>query len=265
MSVKLNVTGERFLPDSTQDGITGIEHQSRYLIAKQMVQGLNVLDIACGEGYGSSMLSDAAASVVGVDISLDAVSYAKEKYKRNNLKYIHGSASNIPVGDQVFDAVISFETIEHHEKHDEMMMEIKRVLKKDGFLLISSPDKQIYTEEMKIINQYHVKELYANEFIALIGKYFKNYKFGGQRVLFGSVCVWEDSAEKFIYSNARASNHVSAKLDRPVYSLCVASDAGLPKSSNAVFEMDVPLNWALVEKIRMSFIGAIVRYLKRLL
>jgi hypothetical protein len=146
-----------------------------------------------------------------------------------------------------------------------MMMEIKRVLKTGGFLLISSPDKQIYTDEMKIINKYHVKELYANEFIALIGKYFKNYKFGGQRVLFGSVCVWEDSAEKFIYSNGRASNHVSSKLDRPVYSLCIASDACLPNSANAVFEMDVPLNWALVEKMRMSFIGSMVRYIKRIL
>jgi len=62
------------------------------------------------------------------------------------------------------DLVVSFETIEHHDEHEQMLAEVKRVLKPDGMAIISSPDKAIYTDKPEYHNSFHVKELYREEF-----------------------------------------------------------------------------------------------------
>ena len=102
-----------------------------------------VLDIASGEGYGSALLASGATRVTGVDIDPQTVQGATQKYSSNNsnLEFKQGSADNIPLHSGLFDVVVSFETIEHHDNHVEMMREIKRVLKLGGLLIISSPDK----------------------------------------------------------------------------------------------------------------------------
>lgn len=99
------------------------------------------MDIASGEGYGSSLLSKSALSVIGVDIDNDSIENAKIKYTCPNLEFRQGSTSNVPVPDNSVDVVVSFETIEHHDKHEEMMLEIKRVLTATGTLIMSSLTK----------------------------------------------------------------------------------------------------------------------------
>ena len=136
---ELNFTGERYVP-----GIKGdieIEHLHRYALALELSKGKNVLDIASGEGYGSYLLSMLAKSVVGVDISKEAILHSSMKYIKSNLTFLCGSADRIPCESHSFDLVVSFETIEHHDKHEEMLQEIKRVLKPDGILILSSPEK----------------------------------------------------------------------------------------------------------------------------
>ena len=83
--LSLEATGERYIPTMMQPEVA-VEHWHRYLIASRFVAGKRVLDIACGEGYGSALLSQTAASVVGVDISADAVQHASEAYRRDNLE-----------------------------------------------------------------------------------------------------------------------------------------------------------------------------------
>jgi 2-polyprenyl-3-methyl-5-hydroxy-6-metoxy-1,4-benzoquinol methylase len=60
--------------------------------------------------------------------------------------------------------VVSFETLEHHDKHDEMFLEIKRILRPGGLLLMSTPEKLFYTDLPNVQNEFHVKELYLEEF-----------------------------------------------------------------------------------------------------
>jgi len=162
----LESTGERFLPE--WGGESELEHMHRYVLSCELVDKMDVLDIASGEGYGSYMLAEKANSVIGVDISQEAITHARANYKQKNLKFLIGSCEEIPLADNTIDVVVSFETIEHHDKHDEMISEIKRVLKPNGTLIISSPDKRNYSEGPGIANPYHIKELYEEEFKLLI-------------------------------------------------------------------------------------------------
>jgi len=184
----MEATGERFLPDQ-MDGQIKAEHLNRYYFVTTQfdLKGKTILDIASGEGYGSNILAQQAKQVFGVDIAEEAVTHANSKYKSNNLQYLQGSATNIPIENNTIDMVVSFETIEHHDKHEEMMREIKRVLKPNGILVISSPNKKEYTDAPGSVNHFHIKELYTKEFIDLVSNYFSNIKLFWQRYIVGSI------------------------------------------------------------------------------
>src|SRR5450830_515618 len=171
----LTFTGERFVPE--EQGNIELEHLHRYLQASEIAVGKDVLDIASGEGYGSAMMADVAAHVTGVDISDEAVVHANQRYQKNNLQYLQGSCAAIPLPDHSVDLIVSFETIEHHEQHEEMMSEFKRVLRPGGLLLISNPDRYYYSDVPNYKNPYHVKELYENEFKGLLASHFKNTRY----------------------------------------------------------------------------------------
>ena len=112
MSDILEFTGERFVPECT--GEIWLEHWHRYLFTAQFVSERRVLDIACGEGYGSNVLAKSASEVVGLDISEEVISHAKGRYsERRNLQFAVASCSLLPFNDASFDIVVSFETIEH--------------------------------------------------------------------------------------------------------------------------------------------------------
>src|SRR5687768_2236578 len=91
------------------------EHFERYKHAAPYVRGLRVLDLACGSGYGSHHLATSGAqSVLGADISSEAVEFARSHFVRDNLRFEVGDAQNLTIVDDAsMDAVISFETIEH--------------------------------------------------------------------------------------------------------------------------------------------------------
>lgn len=180
----MEFTGERFIP--TEDGKIRLEHYHRYAAIQDLVRGKKVLDIACGEGYGSFFISEFANDVVGVDISNEAISHASQKYCQSNLKFIEGSATYLKFPDHCFDVVVSFETIEHLAEQEQMLSELKRVLKKDGYLVISSPNRPIYSEESGEHNEFHVKELDFNEFDQLLASKFDHIHYYGQRITMSS-------------------------------------------------------------------------------
>lgn len=189
----IEFTGERFVP--TEHGVIRQEHLHRYAWCLPLVEGKDVLDVASGEGYGSAMLASKARSVRGVDISHDAVNHAAERYAAlGNLQYLQGSAAAIPLADDSVDVVVSFETIEHLLEQDEMMAEIRRVLRPDGILVMSSPNKEVYSDQAGYHNEYHVKELYLNEFQALLEKYFPAVELSGHRMAVCSTITPLDGA-----------------------------------------------------------------------
>ena len=232
----MEFTGERFVPNVRGD--IELEHLHRYLKACEVAAGKAVLDIASGEGYGAAMLANRANSVIGVDISVEAVAHARERYKKNNLEFMVGDCANIPLQDACVDMVVSFETIEHHDQHEEMMREFKRVLRPAGILLISSPDKYHFSEEPGGRNPYHVKELYQHEFQQLIGNHFKNVAYFGQRVVRGSGIFAEALATPFAcYWRENEVISESAGMARPMYWIALASDNQLPKLASGFFEL----------------------------
>ncbi|MCH8622380.1 glycosyltransferase [Undibacterium sp. TS12] len=231
----MKFTGERFVPEV--HGNIEIEHLHRYMQACNLARGKQVLDIASGEGYGSAMLAEHAAQVIGVDISVEAVEHAQGRYRKPNLEYRVGSCAAIPLDDSSVDLVVSFETIEHHDQHQEMMQEIRRVLRPDGVLLISSPDKLYYSDIPGAHNEYHVKELYQEEFQQLLGQYFGHISLFGQRVLFGSGIFPHAQATGFDTCWQQEQTLQSAQgMARPVYWIALASNRALPRLDASFFE-----------------------------
>lgn len=231
----MDFTGERYLP-----GIKGeieLEHWHRYLVAREVARGRDVLDIACGEGYGSFLLAGAARTVVGVDIDDQTVRHAAAEYTRPNLRFETGSCAAIPLPDASVDLVVSFETLEHHTQHEEMLAEIKRVLRPGGVLIISTPDRYEYSDRTNFRNEYHFKELYRDEFAALLAAHFRNHAMSGQRVLYGSAILAESGGGEVLSFDAdRREGEGSKGLGRAVYLIAVASDGELPALPSSILE-----------------------------
>lgn len=176
----MKFTGERYVP--SEAGEIRYEHLHRYAWCASVLAGKDVLDIASGEGYGAALIAARAASVVGVDISREAVEHASAQYSQlSNLRFEQGSAAAIPLGDASVDAVVSFETIEHLLEQEAMLSEIKRVLRPDGFLVLSSPNKDVYAKYSGAHNEYHVKELQLDELQALLSARFPAANYYAQR------------------------------------------------------------------------------------
>lgn len=132
--------GERAMPLApNMDQQIMREHWARYNFVAPIVAGKRVLDVACGTGYGSDLLAQKAHSVAGGDISPEAVEYSQKHYQRDNLKYEIMDIRKIPSPDKSFDAVVSFETIEHIVEGEQFLSEIIRLLTDDGVLVVSTP------------------------------------------------------------------------------------------------------------------------------
>ena len=227
-------TGERYLPQI--GGEIELEHVHRYLWAEQFAHGKSVLDIACGEGFGSEILASSATQVVGVNLSEDAVVHALRKYRRKNLKFQVGSCDQIPVPDSSIDLVVSFETIENRNRHQEMMREIKRVLHPEGILIISSPDNHVYSDIPSYKDDHHVKELFAPEFEALLKEHFANVQMFGQRVAYGSLIGAEGLTEFVSFDSEQKAALPSRGIGRAMYNVAIASDCLLPRTFSSIYE-----------------------------
>ena len=179
----MEFTGERFVPQC--QGEIAAEHYHRYFFASGFVAGKRVLDIASGEGYGTHILAQSAAHVTGVDISPEAVATATQKYAGDRVAFLQGSAATIPQPDAAVDVVVSFETLEHLSEQEAMLSEIRRVLRQDGLLIISTPNKPLYSRQGD--NPFHVKELCREEFVSLLKSRFAHVSLLGQKVMYGSL------------------------------------------------------------------------------
>ncbi|HEY0433333.1 MAG TPA: class I SAM-dependent methyltransferase, partial [Chitinophagaceae bacterium] len=111
----MDFTGERFVPlEQLLNDEIAFEHLHRYHSASLLTKDKNVVDIACGEGYGSAILAPTAKQVTGIDISEEVIAHARKTYGNTpNLRFKVGTAEAIPVPDHTIDVVVAFETIEH--------------------------------------------------------------------------------------------------------------------------------------------------------
>lgn len=248
MSKKLHWTGERL--ETYIFNESTIEHLHRYGIAMELVANKKVLDIACGEGYGSSLLAAKALHVTGMDIDASAIESATAKYKKENLSFIISNAEKISAPDSTFDIVVSFETLEHLQHQEAMITEIKRVLRPDGILLISTPDKKNYTDNRNYKNPYHLKELYRNEFEALLKSTFRHIRIYDQQMAYASYINTLDITGLDIYTGNYTAIEKNKKSN-PLYLIAIASDKELPHLSNSLFSGNSIVEQALTEREEM--------------
>lgn len=196
----MNYTGERFLPDECQGEIS-IEHYQRYQFAGCLARGKTILDAACGEGYGSSLLAREASAVVGLDIDPAVIENARQKYRQPGLSFLTGSIASLPFEDNSFDMAVSFETIEHVDipTQEAFLTEIKRVLKPEGMLVMSTPNRAVYTDLVSGTNHFHIREFYVREYEEFLGKAFKKIRIFGQFPDLGYFITEEGSREAVLH------------------------------------------------------------------
>jgi SAM-dependent methyltransferase len=144
------------------------EHRGRYWWAAQIATGMDILDAACGTGYGMAILAGAgAAGVTGIDLDRDAVEAARRTCGSAG-EVVEGDVRELPFDDDRFDLVVCWETIEHVADGARVVAEFRRVLRPDGILLISSPNPDVYPAG----NEHHVHEYRPQELTALVREHF---------------------------------------------------------------------------------------------
>lgn len=222
---ELPFTGERFVPGTR--GEIWIEHWHRYHFASRWAAGKRVLDVACGEGYGSALLARAAESVTGVDISKEAIDHAKAAYAGvANLDFHCAPCTALPLDAASIDVAVSFETLEHIAGQSQFLDELSRVLVPGGVLLLSCPNKLEYTDKRSFVNEFHVKELYREELAALLAERWPHTLWFAQRPAFFSVISPEGVAGavgELVETDETDPSRSTPTLSNPLYFIVAAS------------------------------------------
>ncbi|ASG24706.1 methyltransferase domain-containing protein [Nitrospirillum viridazoti] len=238
---QLEFTGERYV-----SGVLGgiqHEHYHRYLFAASLCRGKDVIDVASGEGYGSFLLGQVARSVTGIDIDQPAVDFANAHYGSDNVRYRHGDAAHLDLPDASIDVVVSFETLEHFQEQERFIENVARILRHDGLLIISSPNRDVYTEAADYHNPFHCRELNRQEFEGLLATHFPNVRIFEQRALTGSVILGADGvAEPAIdgYETEDGTHFKkSSGVPSPPYYIAIATRHVLPTVLNSVMQSPV--------------------------
>ena len=179
---------ERFLSDikvgvaeTTYDRIT------RYRFAERYIKGKKTIDLGSGAGYGTRSLSKLAENILGIVASEEAVAEAARCYEAPNLRFEAGDVTDLPYPDKSFEAAVSFEVIEHLERPEALVEEALRLLKDDGVLVVSTPDKQAYSNDRNYANPDHLKEMYPLEFQEILKRHFRHVQIYRQGALAGSI------------------------------------------------------------------------------
>ncbi len=160
-----------------------IHSAKRYLFAAERTQGLQVLDLGCGTGYGAKILARQAAQVVAADVDDYPLHYGEETYPDEKIQRVRiapiSNIQGLPFKDGSFDAVVSFEVIEHVpvQQMEAFFAEIARVLKPEGVVVLSTPNKHVY---IHYPDPYHVSLMTLEEFRRLLESRFNHVQLWGQ-------------------------------------------------------------------------------------
>ena len=170
------------MPGQSWNAQMELEHWNRYMTFLYLAESVNVLDAACGEGYGTHLLSSIAKKAIGIDLSKSNIRHAVNKYKRDrtNLNYIVSDVCNPSIVDEKFDVIYSFETIEHLNDIDAFLLSLSEVISDDGAAIISTPKPNIDPATHRPYNPHHVHELAAEEFYNCLSEYFRHVELAGQ-------------------------------------------------------------------------------------
>jgi SAM-dependent methyltransferase len=208
----LELTGERTLPDVPAENYWFRRHLAVYEWIAARVIGSRVLDMACGEGYGSEVLSRSAASVTGVEANPEAHEHAKRRYRRQNLTFERGLVETFGQTG-AYDAVVFLQTIEHVQDPHAVLEHFHQILEPDGVAYVSTPNLLTLAPPGadKSDNPWHVKEYRAHEFERLCRGVFADVQMLG---LFHARKLWlHDAALGWGWDAV----HSGLRITRPFY------------------------------------------------
>ncbi len=159
----LALTGERTLPDVPEENYWYRRHLVVYEWIAARVAGLRAIDMACGEGYGSDVLAQRAASVVGVDANPEAHEHARLRYTRANLRFARDLVETF---SEPADAVVFLQTIEHLQNPGEVLAHFRSLVGERGIVFVSTPNVLTLAPKgaERSDNPWHVHEYRAGEF-----------------------------------------------------------------------------------------------------
>ncbi len=212
------------------------DHMLRYMASRELVRGRHVLDVACGEGYGSALLAETAADVLGLDISAEAVAHASVAHRAlGNLRFDTASAVRLPCDAETVDAVVSFETIEHLTAADQarFINEIRRVLRPSGLFIASTPNRPAYATASGRPNPFHLHELDETEFRTLLEPFtvFTLYR----QAFMTFPVIWDGTDKPYWMHSDRTPSSVH---DDYLIALAGRERAALPDASLAALWYD---------------------------
>lgn len=243
MKSELKFTGERLIPKLNQNTAFYYEHLNRYLFANQLSTNKTVLDCACGTGYGSYIMSKfgKAKHVIGIDISPESVKYAQNNYQTKNVIFQKDNILSLStIKNNSIDLITCFETIEHIKKPDLALKQFDRILKSNGILVISTPNKDNYLEN----NKFHLHELNLSQFTKYLHKYFKNVLFLNQKFSFSQEIYPKNTTTKIlfnhqdiIFSDSKSYGQKTTET-KPEYFIALCSNTKLPKIYRQQFSVD---------------------------
>ncbi|MBI4708037.1 MAG: class I SAM-dependent methyltransferase [Candidatus Omnitrophica bacterium] len=179
-------TKEKYISESDglgsnfEEGLIYKEHLSRYKFCLSYISDKTVLDLGSSRRDGPILLGASAEEVTAMDIQFEDIKYARDNFPKANVKYLAADGISLPFKSANFDVVICLEVIEHISNHDQLLAEIKRVLKPCGISIISTPNKKMVKIYGTQDNPLHVKEIEYEEFKSLLNKYFSKVEFYGQ-------------------------------------------------------------------------------------
>jgi 2-polyprenyl-3-methyl-5-hydroxy-6-metoxy-1,4-benzoquinol methylase len=229
----LALTGERTLPDVPEENYWFRRHLAVYEWIAERVAGLRVIDMACGEGYGSDVLAHSAASVVGVDANPEAHEHARLRYRRDNLRFARDLVETF---GEPADAVVFLQTIEHLKDPCAVLAHFRSLVGTQGVVFVSTPNVLTLAPKgaERSDNPWHVHEYRSGEFEKLC------------RGTFGSVEMYGLFHARKLRAHALALRlgwdaiHPRLGLTKPFYDrfnpAIVASDFALRPASEADLE-----------------------------
>jgi SAM-dependent methyltransferase len=184
--------GERHLPVLCPETRNHYRHMTAYHFAARYVAGVDVLDFGCGTGYGTNFLfrSGGVRSICGTDVSADAISFCRTTYPDLADRFIIGGPERLPLAEKSMDVVLCFQVIEHITDDRSAIREIRRLLRSGGYLLLSTPNRQLHADTPEALtSSHHVREYDSKALRALCQEFFGiveelgvhgSYRAGGQ-------------------------------------------------------------------------------------
>jgi ubiquinone/menaquinone biosynthesis C-methylase UbiE len=261
----MEFTGERVVPGKVEPDLFN-EHLSRYRFAQPLVKGRLALDLGCGTGYGAAILAESARQVLGLDISKESVAFARGKYVAPNVEFFVSDCNHLAVRSGSIDTVVCMEVIEHLPDQETLMEEVCRVLRPEGILVISTPNRIYYTEERNEVNPFHVREFDFPEFSAFLKSYFEWVEIAFQNHV-SSIFIGNTDSNRAIRSQLEHSVVDSERTANYFVAVCSKTAAApptyepfvyLPAAANFLREKDTHIKLLqarereLVEMVRQQ-------------